>query len=118
MRLTDYENEEALELLADILEPAAVIMSDKEIATMVQSGVPVLVVAPKILRGHQKEVVEIVASLHREKPDTFKFNAVSLLKDLIDIMNDPELIDLFTSQGQILQDMSSGSAMGNGTVEA
>lgn len=118
MRLTDYENEEALELLADIMEPAAVIMSDKEIATMVQSGVPAIVIAPKILRGHPKEVIEIIASMHREKPDTYKFNAVSLLHDLVDIMNDPELVDLFTSQGQKLQDMNSGSAMENGEAEA
>lgn len=114
MRLTDYENEEALELLADIIEPAAVIMSDKKVSDMVQSGTPVLIIAPYILREHKKEVVEVVAGVHRESPATYKFNAVSLLSDLLDIINDPELISLFTSQGQNLQDTNSGSAMETG----
>lgn len=33
-KLTEYENEEALDLLADILEPAVAIISDPEIKTM------------------------------------------------------------------------------------
>lgn len=113
MRLTDYENEDALDLLADIMEPAARMMADEEIGKMSRAGKPALVIAPYILRNHKKEAIEIVSAMHREKPGEYRFNAVSLLKDLVDILSDDEVLGLFSSQGQNQGDTSSGSATEN-----
>ena len=113
MRLTDYENEDALDLLADIMEPAARIMADGEVQKMADGGQPALVIAPFILRNHKQEAIEIVSSLHRKKPGEYKFNAVSLLKDLVDILSDKDLLELFMPQGQNQLDMNSGSATEN-----
>ena len=115
MRISDFENEEALDLLADIIEPAAQIMADEKVAEMVRAEKPALIIAPYILRNHKKSTMEIVASLHKTTPDKVRFNAVTLLSDLLDIINDPEVMGLFTSQGQIMQDNVSGSATENTT---
>lgn len=112
MKLSDFENEEALDLLADIMEPAAKIMADKKVEAMFRAETPALIIAPYVLRHHKKSAIEIISALHQTTPDKLKFNAVSLLKDLIDLMNDEQVAELFTLQGQMTQDTSSGSAMG------
>lgn len=113
MKLSDFENEEALDLLADIIEPAARIMGDKNVEMMTKSKKPALVIAGYALKNHKDSVIEIVAALHREDPTKVRFNTASLLKDLLDILNDRELLDLFTSQGQTTEGEPSGSATVN-----
>lgn len=110
MRLSDYENEEALDLLADLIDPAARIMADKKVEAMVKSKKPALLIASHILKKHKKESIEIVSALHREDPGKYRFTAISLLNDLLDILNDEQVIGLFTSQGQTTERTYSGSA--------
>ena len=110
MRLSDYENEEALDLLAELIDPVARIMADKKVKNMADSKKPVLLIASFILKNHKKEAIEVVAALHRENPKTYRFTAISLLNDLVDIMNDEEVLGLFYSQGQTGERNSSGSA--------
>lgn len=117
MRLSDFENEAALDLLADIIEPAAEIMADKKVEMMTRSGKPVILVATYILKNHKKPAIEIIAALHGEKPETVRFNAITLLHDLVDLINEPMVRDLFTSQGQNTDAKRSGSAMANTTGE-
>ena len=111
MRLSDYENEEALDLLADLIEPAARIMKDKKVEAMVRAKEPGISIAVYILKNHKESAIEIVASLHRETPETYSFNALSLVNDILDILNDPEIENLFSSQEQT--STSSGSATEN-----
>lgn len=113
MRISDFENEDALDLLADIIEPAAVIMSDKEVVKMQNAQKPALLLASYILKNHKKSAIEIVAALHKEDPKKVRFNAVTLLKDVVDLIGDPLVRDLFTSQGQNEQEKTSGSATEN-----
>lgn len=117
MKLTDFENEQALDLLADIIEPAAMIMGDAKVKEMVDSRKPVLLIASYILKNHKKQVIKIEAIMHGKTPETVRFNTATLIKDVVDIFNDSELVDLFTSQGQMKQEGSSGSATENITVD-
>lgn len=111
MRLSDYKNEEAIDVLADMIEPAAMIMTDPKVADMFNSGKPRILLVKYALKEHKKNVIELVAALHRQKPKELKFTMISLVKDLLDVMNDPELQSVFTLQGQNSESMSSGSAM-------
>lgn len=113
MRLTDFENEDALDLLAKIIEPAAEIMNDQKVVAMVRSGKPVIFAVAEILRTHKKSAIEIVAALHGEEPGKVKFNVLTLASDVIDLMNDPEVQAVFMSQGQENESVSSGSATAN-----
>ena len=110
MKLREFENEQALDLLADIIEPIARIMADKKVEKMVKAKKPVLVIASHILKNNKKDVIEIVATMNGADPATFKFNTVTLLKDIVDIMSDPDIVSLFTSQSQMTDSEPSGSA--------
>lgn len=100
MKLSDIRGDRALDVLADIMEPLARILTDDEITKTVNSGEPKLLLAKKILKGHKREVVEILAVLDGEKPETYEVNLLTLPVKLVEILNDPEIGNLFTLQGQ------------------
>lgn len=113
MRLSDFKDEEAIDVLADLLSPAAIIMGDPEMEKIGNSGKPKLLMAQYALKAHKKEVIEVISILHRTPVKDLKFTVASLLKDLMDILNDPELQELFFSPGQMTDVASSGSVTGN-----
>ena len=101
----------ALEALADIIDPAVEIMSDNEINLALKNGNNLFAVK-KALKKHKKAVTEILAVLDGEDPETYKPKIVTLPAKLLEIFNDPYVIELFQSQGQNIE-ASSGSAMEN-----
>lgn len=114
MKLSEIKGEEALEVLADIMEPAAVIMADERVLNTIQKE-PKIVAASKIIKWHTKEILTVLAYLNQEDPETFKPSLLALPKMVIDLMNDPELTDLFQSQGLTTEGESSISASENTT---
>ena len=113
MRLSDFENEKALDLLANIIEPATEIMSDEGIAKKYRSGQPKLLIVKDILRNHKKQAMEIIAAMHGVDVEHLKVNPISLAKDILEILNDPELQAVFTLQSQTEAAMYSGSVTEN-----
>lgn len=115
MKLSDYKGEQALDLLADIIEPIAMIMADKEIIAIANSGKPVIKIIKPMIKNHKKEVIEIMAVLDGEDPESYekKIDIFTLPVKLVTIINDPYIKDLFTSQGQNKEETNSGSAMEN-----
>lgn len=59
-KLSDYKGDDAIELWADLLEPMGAIIADKEIAEVVQSGKPKLLIAKSILKNHSKDAESIL----------------------------------------------------------
>ena len=110
MRLSDYKNEEAIDVLADLIEPASKIIGDAEVRRVYEGKGTRGAIIKTALKNQKKAVVEFVAYLHREDPETFEFTIPTLLNDLLDVINDPEVAQLF-----ILPDTgaSSGSATPN-----
>ena len=98
MRLSDIQNDQALDTLAEIMEPAAEILGDDEVKNIYRSGQPKLKLAAYIIKNHKKSVTEILARLDGEDPETYSFNLLTLPKKVIEMLNDPGLADLFTLQ--------------------
>lgn len=112
MRLSDFENEDALELIADLIEPAAEIFSDQAIAEAGRKGRKVEAV--KIaLKKHKKSVIEILARLDNVPVEKYSKNLVGMTIDLLELLNDKALMEVFRSQGQKVAETSSGSASEN-----
>lgn len=107
--LKQFENEDAIDLLAEIIEPTSLILSDEEFSKRWTSGQPVILAVKYALKNHKKEVVQIVSALHGENPETYKFNLLTLTADLILLLNDPYLKEVFTSQAQNETNEDSGS---------
>ena len=117
MRLSDFRGEEAIEVLADIIEPLAFICADPEIIALNQQegGTPMLAYVKPMLKNHSKEVVEILAILNRQPAEEYKatLTLATLPLQVLEMINDPEIQNLFHSQSQSPVDLSafSGSVM-------
>lgn len=95
MMLSDFKDDEAIALVADLMLPIVEIMADSEVAESLRSGKPKLLLASTMLKKHPASIRHIFAILNRV--DEYHCTPVTLLKDLVDLLNDEELQELFTS---------------------
>lgn len=118
MRLSDYKGEEALDVLADIIEPVTLILGDKEIQELAKEHKgPLIKFVKPMIKNHKREVLEILARLENEPVEKYKekVNILTLPTAILELINDPEIQSLFHSQGQtqVTSLASSGSATEN-----
>lgn len=113
MKLSEYENEDAIDLLADLLEPTATIFSDKELASAVRSKCNRITAVKIALKNNKKSVIEILARLDNIPVEEYSCNVGTILYKLLEIINDEVLNDFFTSQSQKMEEASSGNATAN-----
>lgn len=100
MKLSEIKGDAALDALADLMEPAARIFADDAVKDSIKSGEPKLILAKKLIKGHKKEVIEILAILDGADPATYQVTLLTLPLKLLEILNDPDCANLFTLQGQ------------------
>lgn len=110
-KLSEYKDEEALDLLAELIEPAGDIFSDKEVVTQIRSKNKMAAISLAI-KNHKKSVIEIMAVLDGVPVREFHCNILTLPGQLVEILNDEDLWDFFVSQGLMEEQTPSGSAMG------
>ena len=108
MKLSEYHGEAALDLLADLIEPAGEIMSDKEIGEVFKKNR--FKAIGLAIKNHKKSVMQIMATMDGVPVDEYKCNVFTLPLKILELLNDSELIRLFTYQGQTGDANSSGSA--------
>ena len=111
MKLSEYQGEAALDILADLIEPAGEIMSDKEIGEVFKENR--FKAIGLAIKNHKKAVMQIMATMDGVPVDEYKCNVFSLPVKILEILNDPEMIQLFQDQGQTGDAKSSGSASVN-----
>lgn len=109
-KLDEYKDEEALELLAELVSSVVRVLGDKEIGEIVKSGNKINIIAA-VIKKYPKDIMEIMAILEGVPVEEYHINIVSLPKMLLDIVNDPLLSDFFVSQGEMVSQIPSGSAM-------
>lgn len=109
MRLSEFSDEKALEVLADLIEPAAEIMADKAIKEAYEAKNAAHAISVAI-KNHKRAVISILATLDGTPVEEYHVNVFTLPAKLLEILNDPELTRLFTLQGQTGDAKSSGSA--------
>lgn len=116
MKLADYKGEDAIELLADIIDPLTGILGNEEIRKVAEEGANNLKLVKTILKHGKKEVLEIMAIIDKENPKTYKPNIFALPIRLLELFSQPEMRMLFISQAQTTDGEPSGSAMANTEV--
>lgn len=123
MKLSDYKGEEAIEVLADIIEPLAIILGDADIIKLVKEQqdakkklAPIAYMKP-ILKNHPSEIIAVLAGIEKKPVEEYKeeVNVLTLPLKILEFLNDPTIQSLFTSQGQTAENLTphSGSAMEN-----
>lgn len=98
-KLSEYRGEEALLLMADVLEPALIIMQDPEFVKEAREKREATAIKVAI-KNHVAEVMEILAIYNGTTVDKFrkKCNIASVPKMVMEIMEDKELMSFFMSQ--------------------
>lgn len=98
MKLSEIKGERALDILADLIDPVADIFGDKEIMTALQSGKAPAKAIKLALKNHKRSVIDMMAAIDGEDPETYEPSLFVLPKRLLDLLNDPEVQQLFSSQ--------------------
>ena len=111
MKLSEYQGEAALDILANLIEPAGDIMSDKEIGEVFKENR--FRAIGLAIKNHKKAVMQILATMDGVPVEEYKCNVLTLPMKILELLNDPDLIHLFTYQGQTGDAKSSGSASEN-----
>jgi len=112
MKLSEYKNEDALDLLADILDPLSEILTDEGVRQMAKDKDTTKIKAVQyLLKNQKKPIIQIMARLDGIPVEKYELDILSLPKKILEIMNDKELIDFFQQQGQMMASDISGSAM-------
>ena len=111
MKLSEFKDDAALDLIADIIEPATEILADPAIKeAFSRSKMAAIKVA---IKSHKNAIREIVARLDGKNPEEYHFTALSLPVKLLNLLNDPELQQLFSSSGQMEDETACSSASEN-----
>ena len=121
MRVSDYKGEKALYKLAELLDPITVIMVDDEVRENLRKKSGRMAAVKAMIRNHAHAVIELLGILDdvdmSKNYDEYAktVTLVSLPARLLEILNDPELMELFYSEGQ--NDLSASSGSHTGSTE-
>lgn len=118
MKLSDYKGEEALDVLADIIEPLANIIADAEIQELSKKpNTPIIAMVKPAIKNHKGDLIAVLARIENVPVEQYRetMNLITLPKQVMELLNDPEVQNLFFSQGesQVTSSASSSSAMEN-----
>lgn len=109
-KLSDYKDEAAIDLWADLLEYASVIFTDPEVKKAADGSK--IALAKTMLKLHKEDVCKMLLVI-----DDTPINGLNIVIRLVSILNevgeDPELRDFFGLPGQKEKQESSGSATEN-----
>lgn len=114
MKLSEIKGDAALDALVELIDPAIEIMTDKAVVEAFKSGQKVKAIKGAI-KNHKKAVTTILAILDGADPETYKVSVVTLPMKLLEVLNDPDLINLFQLQVENIQPSSTPAT---GSTEA
>jgi hypothetical protein len=117
MRLSDFKGEKVFDVMSELLDPVAEILSDSQLATEYKSK-PKIVVAQYILKHHKDETIKILAILADKSVDDYLagVNIISLTKDVLELLGDEQLMVFLQAQRKS-EDESSSSLPAANIVE-
>ena len=98
-KISEYRDEEALDLLADIMEPAMVIFADPDVRKAFEHEHIIKAVRVAI-KAHKRSVMEILARMENTPVEEYHCNVLTLPARLLEVLNDRELLGFFTEQAQ------------------
>lgn len=111
MKLSEFADEKAIAVVADLLTPIGNIIKSKATAEARRSGGTSLEFAAAILKNNAADVKDMLAILSGEDPAKYHCTAATVLFDTMNMLADPDLIELFGLQSKTAA--SAGSASEN-----
>ena len=113
MRLSEFKDQKAIEAVRDLLVPMGNIVTNPASKEAKDSGG--IALASAMLKNNAKDAKEILAILADKPVESYTCTAATVLKDMLNVLSDPDLLELFGLQSQT--QTSAGSALMNSEVE-
>lgn len=101
IKILELENEQALDALAELIDPLNEILTDEELKKIANGGGNALGIIKKILKDHKQSIIQIIATLDNIEPNDVKINILTLLArfgELKTLYYTSGIRDLFSSQ--------------------
>lgn len=101
MKITDFKNEDALDLIMNCIDPCVEIFGDKKITDAFRNHKDrndLVKIAKLALKEHKKAVIEILAYTSGVKPKDYKANAFEIINQVLELLNDESILSFFSSQ--------------------
>lgn len=105
-KLSDYKDNDAIELWGELLDPMSRILGDPNVAGAIRRGKPALIIASEIMKTHKDEAKEIMLRIDPTPIDGINF-VTRLTSIVMDFINNESLKDFFKSAGQEKTDAES-----------
>jgi hypothetical protein len=118
-KLSEFKDDEAMDALVEILEPAYNLIKDNDFKVAMKGDkekgiLPNRLDAVKVaVTKHRKDVVKMMAVLNETPVEEFHYNLLTLPQMMVEMFNDKELMDFFGYQSETDSKTPSGSAMEN-----
>lgn len=112
MKLAEYKDEKALDLLADLIEPLSEILADEDVRKAAEKVSRIRAVSVAI-KKHTKAIMQMLATIEGVPVEEYHCNVFTLPNTLVEMLNDPDIAPLFISAGQRTEKKSSGSLTEN-----
>ena len=114
MKLSDIKGDRVLDVIADIIDPIANMVQDKDVAAMFErKAVPDGMEArdffaermrkgmPVLLKGHKADIIAVMAAIEGVTPEQYaeSLDLPKLLTDVTELVTDDVLLDFLSSPG-------------------
>ena len=117
-KLSEIKNEDALDVLADLLDPVAELSKDENLKKIYRAEGRLKAIQYAI-KNHKRAVLFTLATLDGVNPDYYEINVIQIPLKITELLNDEDMVNFFQSQGLTISDESSGSATeSTGAAEA
>lgn len=106
MKLSEFKDKDALRVIADLLPYIGNIAQNED--AKAERGGSYLSFAAAMLKYCPEDTMAMLAILDNQNPDTYHCNAATVLRDVLNMIADKELLELFGLRSPTVA--SSGSA--------
>lgn len=128
MKLSDIKGDRVFDVIADIIDPIANMVQDKDVAAMFKrEAVPDGMEArdffvkrmckglPVLLKGHKADIIAIMAAIEGVTPEQYaeSLNFPKLFTDTMELVTDNAFLDFLSSQETKKGADAPGSASGS-----
>lgn len=116
-KLSEYKDGEALDIIADILEPIVMMTKNEKFMAVVNDDEATRLEKVRVaFKECKSEVTQILAVLNGLPVSEYHYSVASILVDIANLLSDTDFVNFFESQGQKTSDTTFGSATENTEV--